>query len=220
MGLAESGIKRVAMIAPPLLMQSKLPSSAWGYAILHAGNLLKYRPSSNNEYSPLQFLYKSLPVVSHIRIFGSAVYVPIPPPKRTKMGPQRRLGINIGFVSPSIIRYIEPAMRQVFTGRFADCVFDEVTFPTLGSERNDKPMVWDQFRRPTGTITWDRPTPYRDLEVQRILKLNEVVTFAPDAFVDTAKALRSKDACDNAPIRLDTTTVTPAHNVPPQRKWG
>lgn len=42
MGLAESGIKRVAMIARPLLMQSKLPSSAWGHAILHAGNLLKY----------------------------------------------------------------------------------------------------------------------------------------------------------------------------------
>jgi hypothetical protein len=39
-GLAESFIKRLQLIARPLLMKSKLPVSAWGHAILHAGSLV------------------------------------------------------------------------------------------------------------------------------------------------------------------------------------
>jgi hypothetical protein len=35
-GLAESFIKRLQLIARPLLMKTKLPVSAWGHAILHA----------------------------------------------------------------------------------------------------------------------------------------------------------------------------------------
>ena len=35
-GLAESFIKRIQLIARPLLMRSKLPVSAWGHAVLHA----------------------------------------------------------------------------------------------------------------------------------------------------------------------------------------
>jgi hypothetical protein len=35
---------------------------------------------------------------------------PIAPTKRTKMGPQRRLGTYIGYESPSIIKYLEPSM--------------------------------------------------------------------------------------------------------------
>ena len=46
------------------------------------------------------------PNISHLRVFGCAVYVPIAPMQRTKMGPQRRLGIYVGFDSPSIIRYV------------------------------------------------------------------------------------------------------------------
>jgi hypothetical protein len=49
------------------------------------------------------------------------VYVPISTPQRTKMGPQRRLEIYIGFHSPSIIKYLEPLTENVFTARFADC---------------------------------------------------------------------------------------------------
>ena len=74
------------------------------------------------------------PDISHLRIFECAVYVPIAPPKRTKMGPQRRLGIHIGYESPSIIKYLEPSMGDMLTTRFADCHFDESNFPTTGGE--------------------------------------------------------------------------------------
>ena len=39
-GLAESLIKRIQLIARPLLMKSKLPISTWGHAILHAASLI------------------------------------------------------------------------------------------------------------------------------------------------------------------------------------
>ena len=71
------------------------------------------------------------PNISHLQIFGCAVYVLITPTQRTKMGSQRRLGIYVGFDSPSIIRYLEPLTGDVFTTRFADCHFNESVFPSL-----------------------------------------------------------------------------------------
>ena len=50
------------------------------------------------------------PNISHLRIFGCTVYVPISPPQRTSMGNQRKLGIYIyiSYESSSILKYLEP----------------------------------------------------------------------------------------------------------------
>ena len=87
-------------------MRCKLPSSAWGHAILHVAALIRLRPTSYHKISPLQLVSGREPILSHLRIFGCAVYVPISPTQRTKMGPQRRLRIYIDFNSPSIIKYL------------------------------------------------------------------------------------------------------------------
>jgi hypothetical protein len=79
-GLAESFIKRLQLIARPLLMKSKLPISAWGHAILHATSLVRIRPTSYQKYSPLQLAFGQPPNIFHFRIFCCAVYVPIAPP--------------------------------------------------------------------------------------------------------------------------------------------
>jgi len=42
------------------------------------------------------------------------------------MGPQRRLGINIGYDSPSIIKYFEPSTSDLFTAPFVESVFSNV----------------------------------------------------------------------------------------------
>jgi len=52
------------------------------------------------------------------------------------MGPQRRLGIYIGFDSPSIIRYLEPLTGDIFKARFEYCHFDENIFLSLGKENS------------------------------------------------------------------------------------
>uniref|UniRef100_A0A0V0H273 Putative ovule protein n=1 Tax=Solanum chacoense TaxID=4108 RepID=A0A0V0H273_SOLCH len=54
-GLAESLIKRLQLIARPLLMRTKLPVSIWGHAILHAATLVCIRPTSYHEFSHLQW---------------------------------------------------------------------------------------------------------------------------------------------------------------------
>ena len=63
--------------------------------------------------------------------------MPVAPPNRTKMGPQRRLDIYVGFDSPSIIRYLETLTGDMLTARFADCRFDKIVFPKLGGENSE-----------------------------------------------------------------------------------
>ncbi|XP_019184046.1 PREDICTED: uncharacterized protein LOC109178951 [Ipomoea nil] len=116
-GLAESLIKRIKLIARPLLQKSGLPVSCWGHAVLHAAALIQIRPSAYHDYSPLQLLRGVEPNISHLRVFGCAVYTPIPPTNRTSMGPQRKLGIYVGYESPSIIKYLEPMTGDQFTAR-------------------------------------------------------------------------------------------------------
>ena len=86
--------------------------------------------------TPLQLALGSQPNVSHFHIFGCVVYVPIAPPQRSKLGPQRRLGIYVGFNSLSIIHYLELVTGDVFTVRFANCHFDEKVFPPLGGDKS------------------------------------------------------------------------------------
>ena len=137
-GLVESLIKRLQLIARPLIMRTKLPISVWGHVILHAGALIRIRPSAYHKYSPLQLPFGQEPNISHLRTFGCAIYVPIVPPQRTKMGPQRRLEIYVGFKTPSIIRYLEPLTGDVFTAHFADCQFNEIIFPPLGKKKKER----------------------------------------------------------------------------------
>jgi hypothetical protein len=137
-GLAESLIKRIKLIARPMLMNCKLPTSCWGHAVLHAADLIQLRPTAYNDNSPLEMVRGNPPSISHLRKFGCAIYIPISPPQQTSMGPHRKLGIYVGFKSLSIIKYIEPMTGDLFIARFADSIFDEDHFPALGGEMYHK----------------------------------------------------------------------------------
>ena len=113
----------------------------------HTANLIRLHPTANHNLSPLQLATGYQPNISHLRVFGCAVYVPIAPTHRPKLGPQCRLGIYVSFQSASIINYIESLTGEVFIARFADCHFDENLFPPL---RGDKPIP-EEWRE----ITWN-----------------------------------------------------------------
>ena len=106
--------------------------------ILHVVALIQIRFTAYHDYSPLQIMYGKEPNISHMRIFGCAVYVSISPPQRTSMGPQRKLGIYIGYESPSILKYPEPIIGDRYTARYTDCIFDEDHFPALGGDKSQK----------------------------------------------------------------------------------
>jgi hypothetical protein len=54
------------------------------------------------------------------------------------MGPHRKLGIYVGYKSPSIIKYLEPLTGDLFTTHQADCIFNEDHFPALGEISSTK----------------------------------------------------------------------------------
>ena len=112
--------------------------------------------------------------ISHLWIFGCVVYVPIAPTQCTKIGPQRRLGIYVGFDCSSVIRYLEPLTGDVFTARFTDCHFNESVFPSLGGEKSI-PEEWREISWKTSTmIHLDPRTNQCELEVQRIIHLQNL----------------------------------------------
>ena len=158
---------------------------------MHAANLVNIRPTAYHEYSPFQLVLGKPPNISHIRIFGCAIYVPIAPTHRTKMGPQSRLGIYVGYDFPSIIRYLEPSTGDVFTTLFPDCHFNKNIFPPLGEEKS----VLEERRE----ITWnasvmshfDPRTNQSELEVQKIIHLQNLANQLPNAFTDTKKVTKS-----------------------------
>ncbi|GJW99396.1 retrovirus-related pol polyprotein from transposon TNT 1-94 [Tanacetum coccineum] len=171
-GLAKSLIKRLQLIARPLIMRTKLPVSMWGHAILHAASLIRIRPSADHKYSPIQLASGQEPNISHLRIFGCAVYVPIAPPQRTKMGSQRRLRIYVGYETSSIIRYVGPLTGDVFTARFADYHFNEAIFPPLGGEKktHEKDVSWSE----PSLLYLDPDTKQSETEVQKIMHLRPI----------------------------------------------
>ena len=134
-GLAESLIKHIQIIARTLLLRTNLNDTAWGHAVLHAAALIRLRPTASLLQSPLQMVLGYESDISHLRTFGCGVQVPIAPPKRTKMGPRRHLGIYVRFNSPSIIMFLEPTTGDLFTARFAYCHFNETIFPSIGAPK-------------------------------------------------------------------------------------
>jgi GAG-pre-integrase domain len=78
--LAKLLIKRLQLIARPLLMKYNLPSSAWGHTLLHAAALIRLRPTASHKFSPLQLVSGREPNLSHLKNFSCAVYVSISPP--------------------------------------------------------------------------------------------------------------------------------------------
>ena len=187
-GLAESLIKRLQLIARPLIMRTKLPVSTWGHAILHAASLIRIRPSAYHKYSPLQLALGYEPNISHLRVFGCAVYVPIAPPQRTKMGPQRRLGIYVGFDTPTIIRYLEPQTGDIFTACFADCHFNELIFPALGGDKKEvaKEIAWKE----PSLLYLDSRTNQCEIEVKRIVDMQTIANQLLYAFSDIKRVTK------------------------------
>jgi hypothetical protein len=207
-GLAESLIKRIKFIARPLIHNCNLPTSCWGHAVLHAADLIQLRPTAYHSTSPLQLVRGNPPSISHLRKFGCAVYAPISPPQRTAMGPHRKLGIYVGYQSPSIIKYLEPLTGDLFTARFADCIFNEDHFPALGGEfkyhTECQEIIWDDKT----ILSSDPRTKETELQVQKIIDLQHIANNLPDAFTDYKGVTKSWNPAVNAPERVEVPNKT------------
>jgi hypothetical protein len=169
--------------------------------VLHAATLIQLRPTAYHDTSPLQLVRGKEPSISHLRVFGSAVYVPIPPPQRTAMGPHRKLGIYVGYETPSIIKYLEPMTGDLHTARYADCVFDEDHFLALGGDRHPEEcqkIEWNASRMQS----LDPRTSEFEQGVQRIIHLQGLANELPDAFTDHLRnQLKKLDPKSGMPLK-------------------
>ena len=171
--------------------------------------------------TPYELLNGTAPSVTHLRTFGCAVYIPIPPPNITKMGPRRRLGIYIGFDSASKIRYLDPTTGSLYFARFEDCIFDESVFPTLNGEE------FDEYRKTEkeNIFEWPKDLPaYKDIidsggerELEELLKMRNTIVNAPDAFADTSRVTKVSGILQrDAPASVNVRE--PPANLPPTPK--
>jgi transposase InsO family protein len=232
-GIAEAAIKKLQLICRPMLLASELPASCWGHAILHASYLLKLRPSAYHDHSPHQLMTGFQPSVKHLRTFGCGVYIPIPPPVRSKMGIQRQLGVYIGCISPAIIRYLDLESGEMFTAKFADCVFDESLFPILGnSSKANAPFSFEKVTRNDKVFSFepllmngsnlDAPTAARNTDITDILSLQLMAKALPDGFNDAHGVVKKQGllaAAQNAAARVPVVDP-PASLQPGRNKRG
>ncbi|KAM2191612.1 hypothetical protein ACFX1Q_027398 [Malus domestica] len=119
------------------------------------------------------------------------------------MGPQRRLGIYVGFDSPSIIRYLEPLIGDMFTAHFADCHFDETVFSSLRGEKT-VPKECQELTWVIPTLSHFDPLSIQcENEVKMIVHLQSIANQMPHAFNDAMKVIKSHIPAANAPTRID-----------------
>jgi hypothetical protein len=79
-GLTESLVKRIKLIAKPLLYNCNLPITCWGHAVLHVADLIQLRPTVYHCVFPLCLIRGNAPSIFHLQKFGCAVYAQISTP--------------------------------------------------------------------------------------------------------------------------------------------
>ncbi|KAM0969593.1 hypothetical protein ACFX2A_018087 [Malus domestica] len=119
------------------------------------------------------------------------------------MGHQRRLGIYVGFDSPSIIRYLEPLTSDMFTARFANCHFDEIVFRSLEGEKT-VPEERQELTWVIPTLSYFDPRSTQcENEVKMIVHLQGIANQISDPFNDASKVTQSHIPAANAPSKID-----------------
>ena len=114
------------------------------------------------------------------------------------MGPHRKLGIYVGYSSLSIIKYLEPLTGDLFTARFADSIFNEDHFTALRGESYQKECQEIDWNA-TGISSSDPRTTEIELQVQRIIDLQNIAKNLPDAFSDYKGVTKSLHPARNMP---------------------
>jgi hypothetical protein len=139
------------------------------------------------------------------------------------MGPHRRMGIYVGFQSPSILKYLEPLTGDLFTTWFVDCIFNKDHFPVLGGDNkfitNGREINWDD----KSILSSDPRTKEIELQVQKIIELQQIASNLPDAFTDYKGVTKSLNPAANAPCRLEVpikTTPPPKRGRTSQQKYA
>lgn len=124
-GVAERRNCSILDITRCLLIDRALPGHLWGEAVKAAGDIMNLRSTKQHpDKTPDEFFYGKKPSISHLRIFGSPVFVHIPKPSRSKLDPRSEQCVLLSFdKAAKAYRCYRPSTMKVFISR--DVFIDE-----------------------------------------------------------------------------------------------
>jgi hypothetical protein len=106
-------------------------------------------------------------------------------------------------------------MNDLFTDRFADCVFNEDHFLALWGDNKfingGRKFDWDD----KSTLSFDPRTKESELHVQKILELHQIASNLPDVFTDYKDAAKSLNPVVNTSCRVEVQIKT----TQPLKRW-
>jgi hypothetical protein len=124
------------------------------------------------------------------------------------MGLHRKLGIYVGYKSPSIINYLEPLTGDLFIARHADCIFNEDYFPALGGDIKYQKECSEIDWNAQGISSSDPRTQETGLQIRKIINLQHIANNLPDSFTDYKGVTKSYNPAINASERVEVPTKT------------
>ena len=110
----------------------------------------------------------------------------------------------MGFDSPSIIRYLEPLIDNVFKACFEDCHFNETIFPPLGGEKSLHEARHEITYNISTLSHLDSCISQCELEVQGIIHLQGIANQLLNVFTDSKKIVKSHIPAANTPAQINT----------------
>ena len=97
-GMAERENRTMIEKAGSMIHSRGLPLRLWAEAVVTASYLLNLVPNCQEvKDTPFSRWFGKKPNISHLRTFGSEVYVHIPGDQRKKMQPKSRMAIFVGY---------------------------------------------------------------------------------------------------------------------------
>jgi hypothetical protein len=138
--VAERYIGALKAIARPMLHNTNLPGMMWGPLILHAADIKNIWPTNNprNEHvCAYEMLHRVKPLVTHYRMFGCLVKVPL---YTTKMidgtfSTMTADKIYLGAHSPKVFKVVDPKTGRMSYHRFRDAEFICDEYPVYKGHR-------------------------------------------------------------------------------------
>ena len=118
-----------------MLIASNLPTFLWDEAVAHAAYLRNHAPTQAlNGKTPYKAWHGAKPNVSHLREFGSDVWILDESKNRSKLDPKSKKMVLVGFMDGSkSVRYYDASTRSIKVSR--NVAFNE----------NDEPKELEDF---------------------------------------------------------------------------
>jgi hypothetical protein len=120
----------------------------------------------------------------------------------------------VGYKSPSIIKYLEPLIGDLFIAHHADCIFDEDNFPALGGDNMYHNECQEINWNASSIQSYDPNTIESECEVQKIINLQNIANNLSKAFTDYKGVRKSYNTAVNVLERVEI----PTQNLPNQNK--